>query len=157
MEAGAERAPRAVPRQLERLPSWLAGEVARHAHRLVSDALAANGLRKQHFATLTALAEEDGISQAALGRRLWIDRSDLHAIVAELEREGLIARVRDEHDRRRNVVKLTAAGRKATAKLTAQVEDAQAALLAPLSASERRELRRLLGRLVAHHSGASRS
>ena len=121
---------------------------ARRAQRLAEEALAEEGVRRQHFVVLTSLAEQGAASQAALGRRLWIDRSDLHAILNDLEEQGLVARVRDEQDRRRNVVELTRAGRTALARLDTRVDVAQDALLAPLSRAERRELIRLLERLV---------
>jgi DNA-binding MarR family transcriptional regulator len=137
------------PTRLRRLPSWLAAQTARRAHRLVEDALAQDGARRQHFVVLTSLAEQGAASQAALGRRLWIDRSDLHAILNDLEQRGWVARVRDQQDRRRNVVALTRAGRTALARLDKRVDAAQDALLAPLPAADRRELRRLLERLIA--------
>jgi MarR family transcriptional regulator, lower aerobic nicotinate degradation pathway regulator len=84
----------------------------------------------------------------ALGRRLWIDRSDLHAILNELERDGLIERVRVERDRRRNIVALTRRGTTALKRLDKRVDGAQSTLLEPLSAADRRELRRLLRRLL---------
>ena len=136
------------PQRLQRLPSWLAAQVARRAQRLVEEALAEEGARRPHFTVLTSLAEQGSASQADLGRRLWIDRSDLHAILNELESNGLIARVRDETDRRRNVVALTRAGRTALARLDKRIDAAQEALLTSLSATERRELRRLLERVV---------
>ncbi len=136
------------PRRLQHLPSWLAAQVARRAQRLVEEALARDGARRQHFVVLTSLAEQGPASQAALGRRLWIDRSDLHAILNELESSGQVARVRDETDRRRNVVALTRAGRAALARLDKRVDQAQEELLAPLPAADRRELHRLLERLV---------
>lgn len=154
MQAGWESSEYAPPRRLQRLPSWLSAQVARHAARLVSESLAAEGARRQDFTVLTALAEQGPMSQADLGRRLWIDRSDLHAILNELERNGLVSRVRDEGDRRRNLVELTAAGEDALERLDARVQAAQDALLEPLSARERSELRRLLGRLVEHHRDA---
>jgi DNA-binding MarR family transcriptional regulator len=127
--------------------------VARHAGRLVADALAEEGVRRQHFTVLSALAEQGAASQAALGRRLWIDRSDLHAILGELERDGLVARVRDAEDRRRNLVELTPAGAATLKRLDARVQAAQNELLEPLSSAERQRLRRLLKRLVEHHAG----
>lgn len=136
------------PLRLQRLPSWQAAQVARRAQRLIEEALAHEGARRQHFVVLTSLAEQGPASQAALGRRLWIDRSDLHAILNELESTGQVARARDETDRRRNVVALTRTGRAALARLDKRVDAAQAALLAPLPAADRRELRRLLERLV---------
>lgn len=142
-----------APRRLQRLPSWLAGQVAKKAEQLVGEALAHDGVRRPHFAVLTSLAEQGAASQAALGRRLWIDRSDLHAILAELERAGLVARVRDPADRRRNIVTITPVGMDALSRLDERVESAQRALLAPLSGSERRELLRLLERLAGAGEG----
>ena len=136
------------PARLRELPSWLTAQVARRAQRVVAEALAAEGARRQHFTVLTSLAEQGSASQAELGRRLWIDRSDLHAILADLERDGLVARVRDERDRRRNVVTLTGAGEATRTRLDARIEAAQDALLEPLSSAERTELRRLLQALL---------
>jgi MarR family transcriptional regulator, lower aerobic nicotinate degradation pathway regulator len=136
------------PLRLQRLPSWLTAQAARRAQRLVEEGLAQEGARRQHFVVLTSLAEQGPASQADLGRRLWIDRSDLHAILNELESNRQVARVRDETDRRRNVVALTRAGRTALARLDKRVDAAQDALLASLSAADRRELRRLLERVV---------
>jgi DNA-binding MarR family transcriptional regulator len=143
-----ERSEYDPPARLRELPSWQASEIARRARRLVDEALGQEGARRQHFTVLTSLAEQGPASQAALGRRLWIDRSDLHAILNELERDGLIDRVRDERDRRRNVVALTRRGTTALKRLDKRVDGAQSALLQPLSAGDRRELRRLLGRLL---------
>jgi DNA-binding MarR family transcriptional regulator len=137
------------PLRLQGLPSWQAAQVARRAQRLVEEALAQEGARRQHFVVLTSLAEQGPASQATLGRRLWIDRSDLHAILNELEHDGRVARVRDETDRRRNVVTLTRTGKAALARLDKQVDAAQDALLAGLTATDRRELRRLLERVVS--------
>ncbi len=136
------------PLRLQRLPSWQVAQMARRARNLVDEALAHEGARRQHFVVLTSLAEQGPASQADLGRRLWIDRSDLHAILNDLEDRGHVARARDETDRRRNVVALTRMGRAALARLDKRVDAAQTALLAPLPAAERRELQRLLERVV---------
>ena len=143
-----ERAEYDPPRRLRQLPSWLSSAVARKAQRLVNEALAQEGARRQDFTVLTSLAEQGPASQAALGRRLWIDRSDLHAILNDLERDGLVNRIRDEQDRRRNLVAITPRGKAALKRLDKRVDAAQKALLEPLSATDRRELRRLLEQLV---------
>jgi DNA-binding MarR family transcriptional regulator len=136
------------PERLRQLPTWLTAEVAGRGRRLVNASLAQDGVRRQHFTVLASLSEQGPASQAELGRRLSIDRSDLHALLAELESDGLVARVRDERDRRRNVVTLTRAGRGALARLGKRIDAAQDALLEPLSADERRELSRLLQKLL---------
>ncbi|HUA02456.1 MAG TPA: MarR family transcriptional regulator [Solirubrobacteraceae bacterium] len=140
------------PDRIRRLPSWLSGRVAESAAGLVAEALAAEGLRRQHFVVLSALAERGAASQAALGRRLLIDRSDMHALLSELEHEGFVARVRDPDDRRRMLVELTPAGARTLKRLDGRIEAAQEALLAPLSSADRRELQRLLALLVEHHA-----
>ena len=140
-----------APARLRRLPSWLLNQAALHATRIVGEAFANAGVRRYHYSVLVALAQDGPASQADLGRRLWIDRSDMVAVLNDLERDGLVARVRDEHDRRRNLVQLTPAGKRALDRLDRQVEEAQAALLDPLSASERQQLLHLLTRLVEAH------
>ena len=142
------------PARLRKLPSWLSAQVAQRGARLVNEALGAAGVRRHHFAVLTALAEEGATSQAELGRRLWIDRSDLHAVLNELEDRGCVARIRDERDRRRNLVELTPAGAETLQDLDARVDAAQEALLAPLTADERGRLTALLTRLVEAERGA---
>jgi MarR family transcriptional regulator, lower aerobic nicotinate degradation pathway regulator len=136
------------PQRVRRMPSWLLGQASHRAQTLVSEVLAQEGMRRQHFTVLTSLSEQGEASQAALGRRLWIDRSDLHAIAGELEHEGLIARVRDRADRRRNVVTITSTGKSTLKRLDALIDRAQRELLAPLTTSERRELIQLLERLI---------
>jgi DNA-binding MarR family transcriptional regulator len=150
MEAADGHSEYDPPERMRRLPSWLASQLARRGAALVGESLAQEGVGRQHFAVLTSLAEQGAASQAALGRRLWIDRSDLHALMTELERDGLIARVRDPADRRRNIVTLTASGKALLKRLDKRVDAAQTALLEPLSAAERRELVRLLDRVLAH-------
>jgi DNA-binding MarR family transcriptional regulator len=136
------------PERLRGLPSWLSAEMARRGRLLVNAALAEDGARRQHFTVLTSLAEQGPASQAELGRRLSIDQSDLHALLAELEGDGLVARARDERDRRRNVVTLTRTGKAALRRLDRRIDAAQDALLEPLSSRERDELRRLLQKLL---------
>jgi MarR family transcriptional regulator, lower aerobic nicotinate degradation pathway regulator len=145
------------PERLRQLPTWLTAEVARRGRRLVNASLAQDGARRQHFTVLASLSEQGPASQAELGRRLSIDRSDLHALLAELESDGLVARVRDERDRRRNVVTLTRAGRGALARLGKRIDAAQDALLEPLSAGERQELSRLLQKLLESRRAQPRS
>jgi DNA-binding MarR family transcriptional regulator len=77
----------------------------------------------------------------------------MHALLSELEQDGFVARVRDEDDHRRILIDLTPAGARALKRLDKRVDAAQEALVAPLSSADRRELQRLLTRLVEHHSG----
>jgi DNA-binding MarR family transcriptional regulator len=138
-----------APARLRRLPTWLLSQAAIQGDRRVNEALGKEGARKYHYRVLVALSEGGPLSQAELGRRLHIDRSDMVTVVTDLEQAGYVERERDAHDRRRNVVALTQAGEAALDRMDAAVKRAQADLLAPLSAAERRELARLLDRLVS--------
>lgn len=140
-----------APERLQRLPSWLLNQAAIPANRLVAEAFGAAGLRRHHYAMLTVLAEGGPSSQAELGRRTMIDRSDVVAAVDELAEQRLVVRAADPADRRRNVISLTAAGTRRLRELDALVDGAQAQLLAPLAARERKQLVALLRRVVAHH------
>jgi DNA-binding MarR family transcriptional regulator len=131
------------PNRLWQLPSWLLGQAALRGQRITAARFDVLGMRRQHFAILSALADGGPASQAELARELRI---------GELERAGLVRRAREASDRRRNAVSLTPAGVYALGQLDAQVEDAQRELLAPLSAAERAQLVWLLTRLVEHHS-----
>jgi DNA-binding MarR family transcriptional regulator len=137
------------PERLRRLASWQLARAASRAAQIVGDALAQENARRQHYSVLSALAERGPASQAELGRRLWIDRSDLHALLAELEESEYIQRVRDEQDRRRNVVTLTDAGAAQLKRLDGVLHAAQDQLLKDLGPAERAELERLLQRVHA--------
>ena len=97
---------------------------------------------------LAALDEFGPASQAALGRRCGIDPSDMVALMAVLTADRLVERRPDEADRRRNVVTITARGRRRLEALGEAVAAAQEELLAPLSDAERTRLAALLTRLV---------
>jgi hypothetical protein len=79
---------------------------------------------------------------------LKVPSADHQDTVAELEALGYVARGRDDADRRRNVVSLTARGEAALSELDAEVDAAQAELLAPLAPAERDELSRLLAKVL---------
>lgn len=144
---------RTAPARLRSMPSWLLNQVALPARRIVSEALGDVSARRPHYSVLSALEEFGPASQAALGRRCGIDRSDMVALVNELASAGRLERTPDPDDRRRNVVAITDAGREFLSELDRLLRHAQDELLAPLSSPERAELTRLLDAVLAHHSG----
>ncbi len=148
-------ADRTAPERLRSLPSWLVNQTALLATRLVSDELAGLGLRRYHYSLMTALDETGPASQADLGRRTTIDRSDMVATVNELADLGFVERSPDPTDRRRNVVRLTTAGRRRLRQLDRRVAAVQDDLLAPLTARERAQLVDLLTRVLDHRGAGS--
>ncbi|MFB7463162.1 MarR family winged helix-turn-helix transcriptional regulator [Streptomyces sp. NPDC056224] len=142
----------AVPARLRKLPSRLLGQASTHAQRLVTESLSGADAHKWHYAALVALEESGPVSQAALSTRTGIHRSDLVAVINELAERELVERAPDPGDRRRNVITLTPLGRRRLRTLEQLLDAAQEELLSPLSAQERDQLVRLLGRLVEHHA-----
>jgi MarR family transcriptional regulator, lower aerobic nicotinate degradation pathway regulator len=142
----------ARPARLMAKPSWLISEVSRLAHPPLTGAFATAGSRGYHYRLLAALAEFGPASQASLGRRTAMDRSDVAAAVNELVARGLAQRAPDPADRRRNVISITAAGTAHLRRLDELVAGVQDELLAPLSPAERQQLIRLLNRILEHHA-----
>ncbi|GAB2949027.1 hypothetical protein GCM10027280_42070 [Micromonospora polyrhachis] len=148
MENPAEK----TPARWEGLPSWLLTQTAGHAHRLVSDGFSAVGARGYHYRLLATLEKLGPASQATLGRRSGIHLSDMVATINELADRELVERAPDPADRRRNVISLTAAGKRQLRRLEKQLAETQDELLAPLSPEERQRLTELLSRLLEHHN-----
>lgn len=143
----------ATPALLREKPSWLISQVSTHAHRLLTERLATAGARGYHFRLLAALEEFGPASQASLGRRTEMDRSDVAAAASELTGQKLAERATDQADRRRNIITITAQGRAHLRRLNALLAGAQDELLAPLSPGERQALAGMLTRVLDYHAG----
>jgi DNA-binding MarR family transcriptional regulator len=141
-----------TPARWESLPSWLLTQTANHAGRLVADGFSSVGARGYHYRLLATLEEFGPASQAALGRRSGIHLSDMVAAINELADRKLVERASDTSDRRRNIISLTAAGKRQLRRLEKQLAETQDELLAPLSPEERQRLTELLSRLLDHHN-----
>lgn len=139
-----------TPERLAAMPSRLLGLSSVLADRLVSERLAPLDAHKWDYAVLASLREFGPASQSALSRRTGIYRSDLVALINGLADAGLVERTADPADRRRNVISMTAKGRRHLTRLDKVVTDVQDELLEPLNRSEREQLVRLLTRLLEH-------
>ena len=134
--------------RLDSLPTWLLSRSSGRARHLLADAFTAVGARGYHYRVLAALEDLGPASQATLGRRAELDRSDVVATLDELESGALVERSPDPEDGRRKIVRITAAGERRLQELDEAVAGVQDELLAPLSKPERAELIRLLGRVA---------
>ena len=139
-----------APSRIRDRPTWLISRTYARSHGLLNDGFAASdsGLRSYHYRLLAALEEWGPIGQADLGRRTGVDRSDVVSILGDLERLGLTARTVDPTNRRRNIVSITRTGSEQLRSLDDVIDGVQEKVLAPLSPNERRQLTRLLRKLV---------
>jgi len=112
------------------------GYLLKHAQlrlaRLTAAALEPYGLNGRELAVLIVLAEGEPASQQQAARRLGIDRTSMVAFLDALEEKGLVERHSHAHDRRRNVVELTAAGREMTRAARRAGDEAERRFLAPV-------------------------
>src|SRR6476620_12006904 len=139
------------PKELLSSTTFLLKRLGFAAKEYSHDAFEGTGLSPFHFAVLALLEEDPRETQAVIADALGYDRGHLVRLLDELEERDMVVRKRDPEDRRRHVVKMTADGRKALAKLRTIVSRLEDRFLAPLDAEERDALRGLLVRLAAYH------
>ncbi|MFF3330291.1 MarR family winged helix-turn-helix transcriptional regulator [Streptomyces sp. NPDC002888] len=140
-----------IPERLTAKPSWLITQLAVHTRRLVSAGFTAAGARGYHYRLLAALHEFGPMSQAELGRRCRVDRSDVVAALGELTEQGFVIRTPDPDHGRRNKVTLTPDGARQLRTMDQVLDQVQDELLGPLPEEDRQTLTHLLGRVLAHH------
>jgi DNA-binding MarR family transcriptional regulator len=102
--------------------------------------------------------EPQGLTMGELSSRLMVSGGNVTGLVDSLLREGLVAREPHPGDRRRQIIRLTAAGRSAFDAMTPVHEQWVDAMMAELSRTEMGELIRLLGKLKSsiQHAGERR-
>ena len=110
------------------------------------------GLTIPEWRVLAVLAMTPGLAAAEVAQRTAMDKVAVSRAVASLLRAGRIVRQTARADRRRSLLRLSAAGRKVYAQVVPVALDYERDLLAPLSRKDRevvdRAIRILLGRAV---------
>ena len=134
--------------EIRSLPSWLLGRAAARGRALVADALAAEGLKMWHHVGLSAVRDLAPVAQADLGRGIGLDPKDLVGVLNDLQSAGLVVRVPNPGDRRKNAVSLTEEGGRVLARCEEAARAANAELLAPLTEDERARLMDLVRRVA---------
>jgi DNA-binding MarR family transcriptional regulator len=109
------------------------------------------------YAALVAIQDNPGIEATTLSALIAYDRSTLGDVIERLVGKALIARTPDTTDRRVKRLSVTRAGARLTASIEPAVERAQARILAPLAASDRRRFLALLAQLVDINNVHSRA
>jgi DNA-binding MarR family transcriptional regulator len=115
-------------------------------HKRTSEELL--GMRMRQFMALSKVRDHPGISQQELAEMMILDPNGVVLLLNELEDLGYSLRRRDAGDRRRHIVELTDAGRKAVAhadKARGSIEDE---LLSALTDEDKATLKRILNKAI---------
>lgn len=115
--------------------------------RLLEPLHAESGLTEAQFGTLEAIYHLGPLTQSQLCAKILRSGSNLTTLIDALERERLVRRVRDERDRRVQVVHLTDRGRTLIETLLPSHVGRVTRLLGALTRDEQRELGRLCRKL----------
>lgn len=104
-------------------------------------------LTPPQFAALAKLGEVGETSQNQLGALVAMDAATIKGVIDRLKARGLVDVNKDEGDRRRLMVGLTAEGRTSLAALLAHARRITEETLAPLSQREAQQLGKLLAKI----------
>jgi DNA-binding MarR family transcriptional regulator len=128
------------------------GYLLKHAwlrmSELTTAALAPFGLDGRELAVLVVLAGGEPASQQEAAQKLGVDRTTMVALLDALEGKGLVTRHPHAQDRRKNVVELTAAGRRTLHGAARASAEAERQFLAALTETAAEKLKDTLRTLV---------
>jgi len=145
------RAPAAAPAAPYRVEEQV-GHLVRRAHQRATaiflERIGVRHLTPTQFAALVKLQDEGALSQNHLGRLTAMDPATIQGVIRRLKARRLIVQGPDPGDRRRTVLKLSRTGAALVERLAPTGFAVSAAILAPLSAAERRRFLALLQRLT---------
>ena len=108
------------------------------------------------YAALVAIQTHPGIDATRLSAVIAFDRSTLGNVIERLEAKGHIARRPAREDKRVKLLYLTRPGAALLRKVMPSVDRAQARMLQPLRAADRKTLMALMSQLVDLNNEASR-
>jgi DNA-binding MarR family transcriptional regulator len=126
--------------------AMLLSRLAKQIYRRSEEERLGMGLR--HLVSLSYVNDHDSCPQQDLGDAFCMDANNVVLLLNELEQLGYATRVRDPHDRRRHLVQITPAGRKALQAAERAQSATEDEVLGALDAHERKTLHELLTRAL---------
>ena len=137
-------------------PGYLFRRMQQIAVALFVEECRAFDLTPVQYAALVAIHTHPGIDATRLSAVIAFDRSTLGNVIERLQAKKLIERKPSPQDKRVKLLYLTRAGATVLGGIVPSVNRAQARMLQPLKAADRRALMALLSRLVDLNNEASR-
>jgi len=121
-----------------------------YGSRLLAARIASENITLGMWYFLRALWERDGVTQRELSRHLGAVEPTAVTAVEQMERRGLVRRVRDPEDGRRRIVHLTEKGRDLEGKLLPYAKEVNEIALEGIPKEDIEHLRRSLLKIKAN-------
>ena len=137
-------------------PGYLFRRMQQIAVALFVEECRAFALTPVQYAALVAIHTHPGIDATRLSAVIAFDRSTLGNVIERLQAKKLVERKPSPQDKRVKLLYLTRAGATVLRDIMPSVDRAQARMLQPLKAADRKALKALLSRLVDLNNEASR-
>jgi MarR family transcriptional regulator, lower aerobic nicotinate degradation pathway regulator len=137
-------------------PGYLFRRMQQIAVAIFVEECKAHDLTPVQYAALVAIQNHPGIDATRLSAVIAFDRSTLGNVIERLETKRYISRKSAREDKRVKLLYLTKSGATLLRKIIPSVERAQARMLQPLKAADRKTLMALLSQLVDLNNEASR-
>jgi MarR family transcriptional regulator for hemolysin len=140
-----------LPPGLEDSLGWLLAQCFRAYGAANTQAVAGIPHGHRGYQALSGAAHCSARNQAELARQLGVDRTVMVYLVDDLATAGLVERIADPKDRRSRLIRATPEGQRQLDATQTAIQNAEAAVLAPLAPAEREQFRAMLRTLAAHH------
>lgn len=124
--------------------------LARLFEHALREAIAPHGVVPGQFPVLLSLYEHDGLTQAELCRQVRIEQPTMAKTLQRMERDGLIRRAPDPHDRRRIRIHLTTRARRLEKPLAAAGHHVIATAVHGLTPAQAATLLTTISHLIAN-------
>ena len=115
------------------------------------------GLTRPEWIVIFCLTQHEGLNAQQISEVTGRAKSSISLAVNQLQKKKFLQRLPDPHDGRRQVLKLTPAGRAAYEDLVTFFIERQEAMLGCLTEEERLSLRKLMLKLTDHMDGWAES
>lgn len=134
---------------IEDSTAHLAALAARMFGRALQMRIAEHGVSVGQWPLLLILWDEDGLTQRELSRRVHIEEPTTARTLERMERDGLVRRVRNEHDRREINVYLTEYAEQLRDELIPCAQEVNALATHGLSEQDKAKINSLLSYMIA--------
>jgi len=134
---------------IEQSLGYLMNYVAKLFARAHATSLEQHGVTIGQWAVLMFLWANDGLTQTELSRHVAIEDATMVRTIDRMERDGLVRRVRNTHDRRQLNIFLTDKGRSLRDLLVPCALAVNAAAMRDFSEAEQQQLQAFLHRMIA--------